>query len=319
MIVITGSTGGLGRAALKTILSEKLVPVSQLRISSYNTAAIPATVRDTGIEISKGNLYEPSTLVDSYSGAEVLFLVSFPSMGEERFVLHRNAIDAAKTAGVRHIIYTSLSFCGGAEGSTSVAQVAQAHLKTEAYLKNLASSGLTYTIVRMASYAHLWNNYAGFISLDGVGTNVVRNAVLPNDGLEHWANRDEMGEATAKIIANWKNYINKTINLTGPELLTGMDIINKYTKYTGEKVDARILPPDEAIKWHISNGSVPPEQVGFLDNWASWHAAISLGEKAFLDPTLELLLGRRPKTIDDQANEIFSPSNAIDTKDLVGI
>jgi hypothetical protein len=31
----------------------------------------------------------------------------------------------------------------------------------------------------------------------------VQDAVLPNDGLEHWANRDELGEATGRLIANW--------------------------------------------------------------------------------------------------------------------
>ncbi|KAK5996198.1 Quinone oxidoreductase 2-like protein [Cladobotryum mycophilum] len=315
MIVLTGSTGGIGRSVLTTLLSEKLVPISQLRISAYNTAAIPAAIRDAGIEIRQGNLYEPSTLVESYAGAEVLFLVSFPSMGEERFTLHRNAIDAAKAAGVRHIIYTSLSFCGGATKSTSVAQVAQAHLRTEAYLKE---AGVTYTCVRMASYAHLWNNFAGFLDLNAA-PDAVLEAVLPNDGLEHWANRSELGEATARIIANWQNYINKTIDLTGPELLSGADIVNKYTKYTGRKVNFRVLPVDEAIAWHIKNGSVPPEQNSFLDNWASWHTAISLGEKAFIDPDLEQLLGRKPKTIDDQAEEIFAPSNVVDTKDLVGI
>lgn len=154
---------------------------------------------DTGIEIRKGNLYEPSTLEKSYSGADVLFLVSFPSMGEERFTLHRNAIDAAKAVGVRHIIYTSLSFCGGAEGTSSVAQVAQAHLKTEAYLK---ASGLTYTILRMACYAHMWNNYVGFLNLSG-DPEATLEAVMPNDGLEHWANRVELGEGAAYVIANW--------------------------------------------------------------------------------------------------------------------
>lgn len=195
----SGSTGGIGGSALQKILSENLIHVSQLRISSYNTSGIPASILESGIEIRKGNLYEPDTLVESYTGADVLFLVSFPSMGEERFMLHRNAIDAAKKAGVRHIIYTSLSFCGGADGNTSIAQVAQAHLKTEAYLK---TSGLTYTIIRMASYAHLWNNFAGFLRLD-LGADIVQDAVMPNDGLEHWANRNELGEATAKVIANW--------------------------------------------------------------------------------------------------------------------
>lgn len=90
-------------------------------------------------------------------------------------------------------------------------------------------------------------------------------------------------------------------------------------KHTGRKVNIRVLPVEEAIAWHIKNGSVPPEQATFLYNWASWHTAISLGEKAFLDPTFEQLLGRKPKTIDDQADDIFSASNGLDTKDLVGI
>lgn len=116
-----------------------------------------------------------------------------------------------------------------------------------------------------------------------------------------------------------KQYINKTLNLTGPELLSGADIVNKFTKHTGRKVNLRVLPEQEAIKWHVQHGSVPPEQVSFLENWASWHAAIAQGEKAFLDPTLERLLGRKSKTIDDQADEIFAVSNELDTKDLVGI
>lgn len=194
-----GSTGGIGRSVVQTIINQQLIPLSELRISAYNKSAIPAEIVSSGIGIREGNLYKPATLEQSYSGAQVLFLVSFPSMGEERYTLHRNAIDAAKTAGVQHIIYTSLSFCGGASGSTSVAQVAQAHLKTEAYLKG---SGLTYTIVRMASYAHLWNNFAGFLNLDN-DPDTILEVVLPNDGVEHWANREELGEGTAHIIAKW--------------------------------------------------------------------------------------------------------------------
>ncbi len=194
-----GSTGGLGRVALQTILDEKLVPVSELRISTTRPESVPADIKSTGIEIRKGDLYTPSTLVEAFSGADVLFLVSFPSMGEERYELHRNGIDAAKAAGVRHVIYTSLSFSGGKEDSTSVAQVAHAHLKTEAYLKQ---SGLSYTIVRYGSYAHLWNNYAGFLNLSS-DPSVTQEAVLPNDGLEHWVNRDDLGEATGRVIANW--------------------------------------------------------------------------------------------------------------------
>ncbi|KAF2111093.1 hypothetical protein BDV96DRAFT_690516 [Lophiotrema nucula] len=313
MIVLTGTTGGLGRVALQTILEQKLVPTSELRISASNTASIPSHVRDLGVEVRVGNLYEPSTLRASYAGADVLFLVSYPSVGEERFALHRNAIDAAKDVGIKHMIYTSLSFCGSSEGNESMSRIMTAHLKTEAYLK---ASGLTYTIVRMASYAHLWNNFAGFLRLDEDGPQEV---VLPGDGLGHWADRKDLGEATARVIVNWKDYINETISLTGPELLTGTDIIKKYTVHTGRPVNVRILPPADAIPWHIEHGSVDAAKAEFLGIWASWHEAMSRGEKAYIDPNLERLLGRKPRTIDEQADEIFGSQNGLDVKDLVGI
>ncbi len=123
-------------------------------------------------------------------------MVSYPSVGEERFKYHKTAIDAAKKAGVKHILYTSLTW-GGPEGESSVSGVFQAHLKTTNYLKE---TGLDWTIIREPTYAHLWNNLAGFLSLDTTGD---FDVVISNDGPHHFANRKELGEATAKIVANW--------------------------------------------------------------------------------------------------------------------
>lgn len=125
-----------------------------------------------------------------------MFLVSYPSVGEERFHLHRNAIDAAKEVGVQHVLYTSLSF-GGPSGERSVAGVMQAHIKTVEYLK---ASGLKWTILRFPTYLHLWNNFAGFLDLNSKGDTEV---VFPDDGPNTWANREELGEATGKLLARW--------------------------------------------------------------------------------------------------------------------
>lgn len=49
------------------------------------------------------------------------------------------------------------------------------------------------------------------------------------------------------------------------------------------------------------------------------HHAWELGEADYVDPSLGKILGRPPKTLEEQAEEIFSAGNALDTKDLVGI
>jgi hypothetical protein len=116
-----------------------------------------------------------------------------------------------------------------------------------------------------------------------------------------------------------RQYINQTITLTGPRTYTIRELTDLYTKYTGQKVNLRILPPEEAIEWHIEHKSLPPNQADFLPNWASWHRAWELGEADYVDPALERLLGRPPKTMEDQAGQIFSTKNLLDTKDFAGI
>lgn len=50
------------------------------------------------------SIYKPEELRVAFAGADKLFLVSLPVADIEiRYKLHRNAIDAAKAAGVKHV------------------------------------------------------------------------------------------------------------------------------------------------------------------------------------------------------------------------
>jgi uncharacterized protein YbjT (DUF2867 family) len=311
MIVLTGTSSGLGSVVLKTILDQNLLPPDSIRISSSSSRSTPTEGVAAGVEIRYGDMKRPETLVQSFAGADALFLVSYPSVGEERYELHRNAIDAAKEAGVKHIIYTSLTF-GGVDGEDSTAGVMQAHLKTMRYLK---TCGLSWTIIREATYAHLWNNFAGFLRVDA-GDDY--DVVVSQDGPNSWASREDLGEGTAKIVARWRDYVGKTINLTGPRLLTVSEITKLYTERTGRRVNFRVVGLDEAIAYHKNHKTLPPEQEIFLPNWASWHIAMSNGETNYIDPTLEYLLGRKPKDIEDMVEDLFTAkTNELDTKDFV--
>ena len=63
---------------------------------------------------------------------------------------------------------------------------------------------------------------------------------------------------------------------------------------------------------------MPPEQESFLPNWASWHTGMKNGEVDWTDPTLERLLGRRPRGIEDMMAELLDgEKQGLDTKDFV--
>ncbi|RFU81046.1 quinone oxidoreductase 2 [Trichoderma arundinaceum] len=310
MIILTGTSGGIGGGALEMILEHKLLQPNEFSISSWNGQTKSKKAIAAGVEVRRGDFTNPETLAHTFDGAEALFLVSHPSVGEERFFYHRNAIDAAKNSGIKHIIYTSLTF-GGLEGESSVGGVTQAHIRTVAYLK---ASGLKWTIIRYGTYQHLWNNVAGFLRLDKDGDAEV---VIPNDGPNHWAHRADLGEATGRVLADWRSYEGKTICLTGPQLLTVSDVIQLYREHTGRKVNVKIVGTERAIEYHKQHKTLPPEQEDFLSNWASWHNAFAEGETNFIDSALENLLGRKPKTVKDLAHVLFAPeTNELDTTDF---
>ena len=120
----------------------------------------------------KGDYADPDSLRAAFSGADKLLLISYPSIAHElRVHMHRNAIDAAKASGVKHIYYTSLAFGFGARKELipasepeSIAAVMQAHLDTEAYLRTI---GLTYTVIREGIYSESWPLYFGFFTISG--------------------------------------------------------------------------------------------------------------------------------------------------------
>lgn len=91
-----------------------------------------------------------------------------------------------------------------------------------------------------------------------------------------------------------------------------------YSKHTGRRVNFRLVGLVEAIEYHKHHKTLPSGQENFLPNWASWHVAMANGETNYIDPALEQLLGRRPKEIEDMADELFAAeTNTLDTKDFV--
>src|SRR5690606_29506531 len=85
----------------------------------------------------------PETLGRALAGVDTLILISSSEVGR-RAVQHRNIIDAAKKAGVKRIVYTSLL-----RADTTPLGLAAEHVETEAMLK---ASGIPHTILRNGWY-----------------------------------------------------------------------------------------------------------------------------------------------------------------------
>jgi NAD(P)H dehydrogenase (quinone) len=144
-IAVTGATGNLGRLVIRGLLETQSASSIIAIVRDKNKAA--DFVKE-GLQVRVAAYEDPAALRTALAGVERLLLISSSEVGK-RFAQHKNVIDAAKSAGVKYIVYTSAP-----KASTSSLVLAPEHKATE---EHIVQSGLSYSIVR-----HNWytENYA---------------------------------------------------------------------------------------------------------------------------------------------------------------
>ncbi|KAI0364006.1 NmrA-like family protein [Pilatotrama ljubarskyi] len=287
--VITGATGGLGSQVFKYLL--KLVPPSDVVVSLYNPSGATQAIKESGVEIRRGDYGDPASLDKAFAGADKLLIVSYPSIAHElRVRHHKNAIDAAKRVGVKHIYYTSLAFA-----SDSVAAVMQAHIDTEKYLKE---SGLTYTILREGIYSESYPLYFGFYNAAEGKDEVI---IPHSDGGIAWVSREDLGEGTAKIMVQG-GFENETRLLSGSRSITLREIAEKISSLLGRNVKLVVATEDDYVRANVGKHG-PRGEEEFLRKWATTYKALERGELDVVDPLLQQVLGRELKPFEDTLKE----------------
>jgi PPOX class probable F420-dependent enzyme len=139
MILVTGTTGLSGSAVIRACVDARL-PVRALVRDPAKTSAqsVPSTV-----EVVLGDMLKPATLEGALDGVERVLMISGP---EERMVETQcTFIDAAKRAGVRHIVKLSGMGCW----ATATFRFARMHAEIERYLEG---SGVAWTHLRPSTF-----------------------------------------------------------------------------------------------------------------------------------------------------------------------
>ena len=146
---VTAASGQLGRLIVAA-LAERAGAESVTAI--VRDPARAAGLFPEGVAVRAGDYSRPETLDAAFAGVERLLLISSNAIGE-RLTQHRNAVEAARRAGVGRIAYTSVLHAG-----TSPLGLAEEHRETEALI---AASGIPYTLLRNGWYTE---NYAASIA-----------------------------------------------------------------------------------------------------------------------------------------------------------
>ncbi|WP_431689476.1 SDR family oxidoreductase [Hahella sp. NBU794] len=278
MIVITGATGNLGKGVIDNLI-QKCGP-HQL-IASVRDLQKASFYQEKSVSVRKGSFDCIDDLKTAFEGASQVLIVSANTLGEEALRLHRNAIDAAKQAGVKRILYTS--HMGAREGSLFAP--ADQHAGTEAYL---AKSGVAYTSLRHGFYAESCLNMIG----DGLKSGDLRT---PEDGPVSWTARSDLAQADAEIIIDSENWNGSTPPLTASQAWTMADIAALASDITGRRIRHVVVPDQEWLDAKMAAG-MPKIYAELL--LGSFQAS-RRGDFATTHPALENLLSRPAKTMRD--------------------
>lgn len=213
-IGVTGATGQLGRLVVEQL---------KAKVSTDSIVALvrtPEKAAELGVEARAFDYTKPEGLVASLKGIDKLLLISGNEIGQ-RLPQHKAVIEAAKQAGVKLFVYTSLL-----HADTSTLGLAGEHLSTENILK---ASGLTYTILRNGWYTE---NYTGSAK-GAIGAGAFIGAA--GDGKIASAARADYAEAAAVVLAG-AGHENKTYELSGDAAYTLTELAAEISRQTGKTI-----------------------------------------------------------------------------------
>ncbi|MEM6803230.1 MAG: SDR family oxidoreductase [Bacteroidota bacterium] len=205
---ICAASGQLGSAIVKALLEK--VEVSQV----VALARTPEKAQHLGVEVRKGDYTLKSDFDTALQDIDAVLLLSANGEPMGRVPQHRNVIEAAKEAGVKKIVYTSISGNFG--------PVVKSNRATE---EDVKASGLDYAIGRNGIYIEPDLEYIETYKRDGKITNSA------GDGKCAYTTRAELAAAYANLLVR-DDLNGKTYTLAG-EPITQTQLTN-YLNQTFE-------------------------------------------------------------------------------------
>lgn len=265
-IAITGASGQLGRLAIAEL--KTMANAGQI----IALARKPEVVADLGVASRAMDYTKPETLGPALAGVRKLVLISSNDFND-RAGQHRAVIDAAKDAGVRHVIYTSIL-----KGDASPLMLAADHIATEAALRE---SGLAVTILRNGWYTENWTgSLPAAIAAGAMIGSVGEGRVTP-------AARADYARAVA-VVASGTGHEGKIYELAGDEAFTMAEMAAEVSRQTGKTIPYNDLPP-EVYQGILESFGLP---AGFAMALADSDAKAAKGALFDDSHTLSKLIGR---------------------------
>ena len=277
MILVTGATGLNGQELLRRLSAQG----SAVRALVRNPAKAEAIAALPHVEIVQGDMAHPETLAVGLRDIDRAMLIS--SSDPMMLDVQTNFIDAAKKAGVKHIVKLS----GIMPELNSAFRFARMHGEIE---KRLEASGMAFTHLRAGEFMPAYFRQVPNITAKGAMFLPMEDARIASIDV------GDIAEIAARVLTS-SGHEGKTYPLTGPEALTMTEVAAKLSTATGKTIRYVNVPPEGARQAQLAAG-MPPY---LADALFELFAERRNGKEAKVWPDAGVLLGRLPTSLDEFA------------------
>jgi NADH dehydrogenase len=267
MILVVGATGQLGSKITSGLLARSRdVRVLSRPASAYQPA------QQLGAEVVLGDLKDRPSLDAACAGVDtVITTANSIRRGGEDTVSSvdasgtRSLIEAAKAAGVRRFVYTSVL---GAAPDSPVPFLA-AKAANEAHLRG---SGMAWTVLAPNAFMESWPaRVVGAPALAGapvviVGEGRRRHTFVAEDDVA----------AFAVAAVDSPHAVNQRVAIGGPEALSWRDVVALYERVVGRPLEVRFVSAGEPVP------GLPPAVLPLLASFDTYDSVFDTQQPASL-------------------------------------
>lgn len=245
LVLVTGATGRQGGAAARALLEQGFKVRGLTRNPDSERAS---ALKSLGVDLVKGDFDDQASLDAAMDGVYGVFSVtSFWEHGYEREIQHgKNTVDAAKKAGVAHLVFSSVA---NSDQETAIPHF-DSKYEVEKYIHE---AGVPYTILRPVSFMENWE-----YSREAIIAGKLSSPYSEGTRLQQISVRD-IGRFAALAFSNPDDWQGRSLDIAGDEY-TVKQVINLFSVATGSPLEFVQVP------WDVYEQKAG-EEMTIMDKW----------------------------------------------------
>lgn len=262
IILVAGATGKQGGAVAQSLLKQNKFTVRALTRDKNKPEA--QALKNAGAELTVGDFNDPASLEEALKDVYGVFSIQDFYGGTELEIHQGKALaDAAKKAGVKHFVYSSV---GSAERNTGIPHFDSKYTIEE----HIQAIGLPATIMRPVFFMY---NFQGMRPMIENGTLYMP---LSADKKLQQLSEDDYGKMVATVFAQKDEFLGKEIEAASTDL-SMTDVAETFSRVLGKEIKYQQIP-FEAFQQQAG------EEVTIMFRWfenTGYNANINELEKTF--------------------------------------